>query len=61
MAIRVICVKAPRGLRGLIRLFVRNRKTENCPTPRLHWSGVFISRFYWFERNGAGKKNAHIE
>lgn len=29
MAIRVICVKAPRGLRGLIRLFVRNRKTEN--------------------------------
>lgn len=28
MAIRVICVKAPRGLRGLIRLFGRNRKNE---------------------------------
>ncbi len=26
MSMRVICVKAPRGLRGLLRLLVKNRK-----------------------------------
>ena len=27
MAMRVICVKAPRGLRGLLRLFSKEKKT----------------------------------
>ena len=27
MAMRVICVKAPRGLRGLLRLFAKEKKT----------------------------------
>ena len=27
MAMRVICVKAPRGLRGILRLFVKSAKT----------------------------------
>lgn len=27
MAMRVICVKAPRGLRGLLRIFTREKKT----------------------------------
>ena len=27
MAMRVICVKAPRGLRGLLRLFAKGKKT----------------------------------
>lgn len=26
MAMRVICVKAPRGLRGLLRLFAKEKK-----------------------------------
>ena len=26
MAMRVICVKAPRGLRGILRLFAREKK-----------------------------------
>ncbi len=26
MAMRVICVRAPRGLRGLLRLFAREKK-----------------------------------
>ena len=28
MSMRVICFRAPRGLRPLLRLFVRNRKTQ---------------------------------
>ena len=28
MAMRVICVKAPKGLRGLLRLFARERNTR---------------------------------
>ena len=27
MAMRVICVRAPRGLRGLLRMFAREKKT----------------------------------
>ncbi len=27
MSMRVICVKAPRGLRGILRLLVKNKKT----------------------------------
>ncbi len=27
MSMRVICVKAPRGLRGLLRLLAKNRKS----------------------------------
>lgn len=27
MAMRVICVKAPRGLRGLLRIFAKEKKT----------------------------------
>ena len=26
MSMRVICVRAPRGLRGLLRLFIREKK-----------------------------------
>ena len=29
MSIRVICVKAPRGLRGLLRLFAGKSKKRN--------------------------------
>ena len=28
MAIRVICVKAPRGLRGMLKLFLREKKEK---------------------------------
>lgn len=27
MSMRVICVKAPRGLRGILRLLTKNKKT----------------------------------
>ena len=27
MAMRVVCVKAPRGLRGLLRFFAKGKKT----------------------------------
>ena len=27
MSMRVICVKAPRGLRGILRLLAKNKKT----------------------------------
>ena len=28
MAMRVICVKAPRGLRGVLKLFLRDKKEK---------------------------------
>ena len=28
MSMRVICVKAPRGLRGILRLFQKDKKKE---------------------------------
>lgn len=32
MAMRVICVRAPRGVRGLLRLLAREKKTEKSPS-----------------------------
>ena len=29
MSMRVICVKAPRGLRGILRLFAKKNKSVN--------------------------------
>ena len=29
MAMRVICVRAPKGLRGLLRMLVRGKKNRN--------------------------------
>ena len=31
MSMRVICVKAPRGLRGILRMFARKRKEDTSP------------------------------
>ena len=28
MAMQVICIKAPRGLRGLLKLFIREKRAE---------------------------------
>lgn len=32
MAMRVICIKAPRALRGLLRLILRGKSRKNDPT-----------------------------